>query len=377
MIIEKVEERSFLRKTIVEKEMESFKVTYDFRTGRWTGDDSFNDSDGYGHYNGSNYEIWFSLTQTSDDGDIIPWWVETNILGTDPECDDSHLDPDNDGIPTEWEWKWGYDPLKPDNHTTLDPDHDGLQNTEEYFMEKWLADPYHMEIYLEVDYMDQTPKKLFNRDGWDGWIHTFYYESQQMIIERFNEHGISVHIDDGRMGGGGDILPFGRGGGAYQQETGVVSGFYHNNFDDDRKGIFRYIVIAYGGGWCHPQDENHYYDCICVPHNRQFNINQLSLALSERTKRIGQAVQVLHELGHSLGFLLTHCGGVDNTTNRHPDDPDYPWLDYVSAMNYDYFMLRYFDYSDGSNGKYDEDDWGTLDLTFFQVPSDEMEGIGA
>ncbi len=38
--------------------MESFSLDYDFKTGRWSGDDYFNDSDGYGHYNGSNYEIW-------------------------------------------------------------------------------------------------------------------------------------------------------------------------------------------------------------------------------------------------------------------------------------------------------------------------------
>ena len=122
--------------------MENFKVIYDFRTGRWTGDDSFNDSDGYGHYNGTNYEIWFSLYQTSADMDAIPWWVEVNVLGTDPEVDDSKLDPDNDGIPTEWEWEWGYDPFTWDNHIILDPDLDGLQNVEEYYMAEWLANPY-------------------------------------------------------------------------------------------------------------------------------------------------------------------------------------------------------------------------------------------
>ena len=306
----------------------------------------------------------------------IPWWIETNILNTDPQVDDSKLDPDNDGIPTNWEWKWGYNPFKWDNHTFLDPDLDGIQNVEEYTMNKWLANPYHPEIFIEVDYMDQTPKKLFNKDGWDGWEHLFYEESQQMLMELFNEHGYTVHIDDGIMFGGGDILPFGRGNGAYQQETGVVSGFYHNNFVDERKGIFRYMVIAYGGGWCHPQDSKHFYDCMCVPHNRNFFKNQLGYALTERTKRIGQSIQVLHELGHSLGMLLDHCGGVDNSSAKAGNPSDYPWLDYVSVMNYDYFWARYFDYSDGKNGKYDADDWGSIDLTFFQTSSEEMEGIG-
>lgn len=375
-IIENKEVKKLIGKTTIEDEMDCFKVIYDFRNGYWTGSDYLNDSDGYGHYDGDNYEIWFSLYQTSSDMDIIPWWVEVNVLGTDPTVDDSKLDPDQDGIPTEWEWKWGYDPFTWDNHTFLDPDQDGLQNVEEYFMSKWLADPFHPEIYIEVDYMDQTPKKPFNRDGWDGWEHVFYEESQQMLIERFNEHGISMHVDDGRMGGGGEILPFGREGGVYNQEVGVVGGFYANNFADERKGIFRYTVITYGGGWCHPQDSNHYYDCITTPHNLKFFQNHLGLSVTERTKRIGQAIQMLHELGHSLGMLLTHSGGVDNVSSRNGFPPDYPWYDYVSVMNYDYFWLRYFDYSDGSHGPNDTDDWAVIDLTFFQRPSEEMEGIG-
>ena len=76
-----------------------------------------------------------------------------NILGTDPTVDDSKLDPDGDGIPTAWEWKWGYDPFTWDDHENLDPDLDGLSNIEEYQMAKWFADPFIQDIYYEVDYM--------------------------------------------------------------------------------------------------------------------------------------------------------------------------------------------------------------------------------
>ena len=99
-----------------------WRRTYDFKTGCWTGDDSFDDGDGYGHYIDDNYEIWFDAHMSDNDGDGIPYWTENNILGTDPFVDDSNLDPDNDGIPTVWEWKWGYDPLAYDNHSTLDSD---------------------------------------------------------------------------------------------------------------------------------------------------------------------------------------------------------------------------------------------------------------
>lgn len=376
-IIENVKIKEMFKSAVQQKEKECFSLEYDFRTGRWGGDDYFNDSDGYGHLDGEHFEIWFSLYQTSADEDNIPYQAELK-LGTDPLVDDSFLDPDEDGIPTEWEWKWGYDPLTWDNHSHLDPDLDGLQNDEEYFMRDYLANPFYPEIYIETDYMEKTPKKgLFGKDGWDGWTHEFYEESQQMLIERFNQHGYTVHIDDGCMGGGGDILPFVRGNGAYNQDTGVVAGHYNNDFSDDRKGIFRYLVVAYGGGWCHPQDSNHYYDCMVVPHNKKFYVNQLNLAIQERAKRIGQAIQVLHELGHSLGIVGSSSPGVDNASVRNNNPPDYPWFDYVSVMNYDYFRQRYFDYSDGSHGKYDRDDWKELDLTFFQKPSEYMEGIGA
>ncbi len=376
-IVENVKTKKLFKTTTSKEIKEEFVVMYDYRTGRWEGDDSFNDSDGYGHYNGLNYEIWFDLTQTTPDEDTIPFWQEVNVLKTDPLKDDGKLDPDEDGIPTEWEWKWGYDPMTWDDHSELDPDMDGLQNIEEYYMEEWLANPYHKEIYIETDYMAPTPKKFRDKDGWDGWVHEFYYESQQMLIERFSQHNICVHIDDGRMGGGGDILPFMRGNGAYQQDSGVVAGHYANDFADERKGIFRYLVVAYGGGWCHPQDENHWYDTMAIPHNKNFYKNQLGYALQERTIRIAEAVEVMHELGHSLGINRMVWAGVDNSSGRNGNPPDYPWLDYVSCMNYDYFWYRNFDYSDGTHGEYDFDDWSYLDLTFFQTSSERMEGLGS
>ena len=387
------------------KEIDNFQMTYDFRTGRWTGDDKFNDSDGYGHLNTTNYEVWFEIAQTDFDDDGIPYWTEVNVLNTNPKMDDSRLDPDEDGIPTSWEWKWGYNPNIWDNHSCLDPDDDGIENTEEWIMEKWLANPYIPEMYIEVDWMEQTPFKPFiieTRPGriiksierpmivnsrLKGWEHVFYKESQQMIIERFNDHGITVHFDDGSMGGGGDILPFAKSNyetedrifldhAIRNQDNGFVSEFYYNNFADDRKGIFRYAVIAHGGGWCHPQDIGHGYDYMIIPTGKDFTKGVQCYAWTQRTRRISLAVGLFHELGHSLGFH--DYEGVDNCTARAGNPPDYPWFDYVTVMNYDYYQLRYFDYSDGSNGpSYDRNDWAFLDVSHFQDPSESMEGVGA
>jgi hypothetical protein len=173
-------------------EQEKLTVTYDYRTGRWTGGDSFNDSDGYGHYLGENFELWFNLYQTDFDHDGIPYWTEVNTLHTDPTVDDSKRDPNGDGIPISWDWKWGYDPVAYDNHSELDPDHDGLTNLEEYTMENYFANPFHQDIYIEADGMEKGG--LFDPP------HVFWPESQQIVIERFAEHDISVYIDAGWPG---------------------------------------------------------------------------------------------------------------------------------------------------------------------------------
>ena len=390
----------FLKKS-KDQEIESFKINYDFRTGRWEGSDYFNDSDGYGHFNGSYFEMWFYIYQSDFDHDGIPYWTEVNNLNTNPRIDDSKLDPDEDGIPTSWEWKCGYNPNKWDNHTYLDPDEDGLQNNEEFFMEKWLANPFYPEIYIEVDNMDKTPFKPFKiemkqgkilkfieratliRTRLTGWDHPFYVETQQMLMDRFNEHGITLHIDDGCMGGGGDILPFFDvdyesddaiyGEDVVWSDGGVIAEFYNNNFSDERKGIFRYLLVMNAGGENFNQDFRGYYDTIIVPFNWQLYKGSLNcLWRSPRMKRIGLAISTLHELGHTMGFGLLYHGGVDNTT----PEAEIIWDTYESVMNYDKYPDRLFDYSDGTHGEKDKDDWSNLDVAYFQKTSQELEGLG-
>jgi hypothetical protein len=374
---------------------ESFRLNYDFKTGRWDGDDYFNDSDGYGHFNGSLFEMWFNVRQTDYDADGIPYWTEVNVLDTDPNANDMKLDPDNDGVPTAWEWKWGYDPHVWDDHANLDPDKDGIQNIEECYMEKWLANPYYPEIYLEADFMERKPFKPFviekgpgriikrierlriKRTNLDGSEHVFWEESQQMLMEVFNKHCITVHIDDGCMGGGGEYIPF-LGEGYHAQDMGYYSEFYKNNFDDERKGIFRYLITAYGGGHAHPQDYKNYYDFMTTPTNDVFFKNMLGNAVTPRAMRIGQATAVMHELGHTCSFSreVTHPG-VDNTSGTYEGPPsDYPWYNYYSCMQYLYFGERLVDYSDGSHGEGDYNDWANIDLAYFQRPVEYLEGLG-
>jgi hypothetical protein len=387
----KIPVKKIFRTELIEQESDSFTITYNFRTGRWNGDDSFNDTDGYGHIDGIDFEIWFTIRQTDYDADGIPYWTEVNILNTNPKQDDSKLDPDNDGIPTSWEWKWGYNHTKPDNHSTLDPDHDGLQNIEEYTMAKWLANPYYPDIYIETDYSDQAPFKPFiieRRPGrilpiqrsqltktnlW-GQKHEFWEESQQMLMERFNQHGITVHIDDGCMGEGGEILDFLSSSGSDTPTVPhVISQLYNINFPDERKGIFRYLIVAHTGGWAYNLDYTGRYDTMVVGQTVGFYKRQSDNAITPRAQRVAQAVSIMHELGHTCGFGYIHSGGVDNISKA----AWIKWYDYKSCMNYLWYRHRFLDYSDGSNGNDDTNDWATIRLDYFQLSADdlELEGI--
>jgi len=360
------------------QEAMSFQINYDFKTGRWHGDDNFKDNDGYGHFNGENYEIWFDVHQLDEDGDDIPYWWEVNRLNTDPKEDDSKLDPDMDGIPTAWEWKWGYDPFIYDNHSTVDPEKDGLSNIEEYTMRKWLANPYHQDIYLEVDFMEKGPR-LFSME------HVLWKESQFMLMDKFNKHNITVHIDDGwpseLTNGGGEYLRYIED--YIGKSSGIGSEFYKYHFSDARKGIFRYIFICHSGGWNTPQDYKRWFDVISIPCNfKWFVTTMLPPAITPKLQRLSMAIAVMHELGHSLGLTPLSHGGIDNASQVGRNDlPPLQkiklkreaiayWDNYESCMNYNKFGHYLLNYSDGTHGTRDFDDWGSIDLTYFQKASD-------
>jgi hypothetical protein len=365
-----------------EVEKDSFSIVYDFRTGRWEGDDYFNDSDGMGYYNGDNFEIWFDVHQSDADGDGIPFYTEVNILNTNPEVDDRYKDPDNDGMPTVWEWKWGYDPMTFDNHSTLDPDVDGLSNFNEYELRKYMANPFRQDIYVEVDFMEKEP-------GLFGYTHVLWEESQQMVMDKFSEQDITLHIDDGIMGGGGENLNFHR---EYiTQEGGIGSEYYKYHFADDRKGVFRYGAIVHSAGWAHPQNYKLAYDVLSVPCNAKFYRNVFfPPAITPRMQRIAMSIGFMHELGHTLGLRGETNPGIDNGTQIGRGMEDVPlrsrlqlrqdaietWENYESCMNYNKFGSYVLGYSDGTHGERDVDDWSMIDLTYFQRHEpDGVEGI--
>jgi len=230
------------------------------------------------------------------------------------------------------------------------------------------ANPYQPDIYIESDGMEK--KNIFDLS------HEFHYDSQQMIIERFAQHGINVYIDngwpDGPINGGGEKLPFID---IIDEVTGgQVLSFYKHHFADERKGVFRYLIIGNKLGWNTPCKYNKY-DTILVFSGRQPNIKNY-FAITPRLRSILLAKGVLHELGHSMGLMPYTFPGNDIVGPvgfRYPNMPEDEYKKYLenyhSIMNYNYIYrdVKLFDYSDGSNGApYDQDDWMNLFLPSFQ-----------
>ena len=357
-----------------DEERDTIQLTYDYKTGRWTGDDSFNDSDGYGHYiqDGSTFEVWFNLYQTDADADYIPYWTEVNVLHTNPYISDENLDPDGDGIPTAWEWKWGYDPFKYNNHSQLDPDHDGLTNIQEYQMEKYFANPYHQDVYLEVDNMQ--------RNGLLDVNHELFPETPEFMIERFARHNICLYVDNGwpdsPVNGGGQFVPYYD---TISQDSGMMLQFYEHYFPDNRKGIFRYAIVANSAGFCHPSVFN-MYDSMAISTHYNLQFSLLRKAFTQRTKILAQASELMHELGHSMGIRHETMAGCDNFTYTEGKTQKQEFLDtwgnYKSSMNYYYFWdYSVVDYSDGSHGTGDNNDWAMIqhNMSYFKQEAKEIE----
>jgi hypothetical protein len=361
-----------LRTKDVEKD--SFTLTYCYRTGRWTGDDFFTDSDGYGYYLGDNFEIWFDIYQTSPANDRLPYWAKVNILGLDPLKDYSETDLDGDGIPVEWEWKWGYDPFTWDDHANLDPDMDSITNLQEYGLEQYFADPFIENIYVEVDNM-KNPKLL-------GKDYVFYEETKHVLTERYAQHNIKAFFDDGwpnsPPNGGGQLLHHYE---QLSQDSGMILEYHRNYFPDERKGSFIYCLLGEKGGYQHPAEGN-VYDTIfiwTIPFNVFTPINHLERYIgygvtpTPRGVRAAQAAALLHELGHFGGLVNDYFEGVDNTDYNlggaafdilQGSEYRETYGQYRSVMNYAYlYRPDTLDYSHGQNGPpYDFNDWANFHL---------------
>ena len=354
------------------KDYNQAEIIYSICSGHWSGDDYIGDLSGYGRLNGCDdgsiyenerdCELCFDIYQNDFDNDNIPYYYEENVYLTNPEFNDVGSDCDNDKIPIEWEHRWGYDPNLWDDHVNLDPDLDGIQNYEEFLTSDWDSDPFRKDLFIEIDEMQESP---------DGLSSKVPNNSKELVRNVYCRRNILLHIDDGCMGGGGETIPFDRVTGGVDLFFIYYRYFLHNNFHNWRRGVFRYCMsiyhhvtasgIAYVGEmpflYWHAKGTNTYQiSSTSIQQISEYNYKSLDFIY---------ACIILHETCHTMGIDLLFPLGCDNKRTMYPWRISY-WIfqNYKSVMNYRY-VWEILDYSDGSHGKGDYNDWDNLDLTFF------------
>lgn len=329
-------------------------MVYSVATGHWTGEDYLGDPSGYGRLNGcddgsiykneGDCELWFDIYQNDYDGDGIPYWMEVNVYGTDPEVDDTGIDYNCNGIPIEWEWRWGYDPFEYINHTELDPSGDAISNYEKYLTRDYGSDPFRKEVFVKMDIMEEGP---------NGEKSYFPNESLELLYTTFNRQNIILYIDTGEK------VPF------YDKPNySQIMDIYNNYFIKDeneswRENVFHYAIILYN------LTEG-------TPPGFAFRRNAFILSseiLEEFCKNpffgsrnVIYASCFIHELGHTFGFwpIPGH-----NRRSIYPWQPLYWYnLAYKSCMNYGW-MYMLVDYSDGSAVAPDLNDWERINYRYF------------
>ena len=118
------------------------------------------------------------------------------MYGTDPTIDNRGDDWDQDGVPIEWEHRWGFNPFIWEDHTSVDPDEDSLTNIEEFLTREFGSDPFRKDVFLELDFMEESPDSissivpeeaielLKNKEG-----YVFHYQNISLSITR-TLHGL-------------------------------------------------------------------------------------------------------------------------------------------------------------------------------------------
>lgn len=342
------------------------ELFYDIKTGWWHGDDFHGDQSGYGRLNGcddgsiytfeDDAELFFSIFQIDEDGDFIPSWIETNMYSTDPSIDDTLSDPDEDGAGSQWEWYFGYHPNEFDDHHNLDEDGDSLSNIEEWLTRSYGSDPFRKDIFLEIDCMNASPT---------GESSIYPEESIELLHYPFHRRNFVVHVNRS------EIVPFDEKIDNSELLSLYQTYFLHDNPSNWRRGVFHYGIYVYETtpkGYAFSGDLEPYWGYF--PGTNSYVISSSRMERNARlfpqTLEYYYAAATMHEMGHNFGFRWGDPFGCDVQLGKYPWQPlYYVFGNYESIMNYRY-TYKIFDYSDGSHGFLDHDDWDTLDLCYFE-----------
>jgi len=273
-----------------------------------------------------------------------------NILHPLPTL--SGTDTDHDRCPDWWELKYGYDPNSWENHEKLDPDHDALNNIQECYTDNWDSHPFHKDIFLEIDWMQRNDNHSLNKPS------SLF---MQQLIDVFQQHNISLHVDTGNLGGGEEI-PYITNFTYPELRDMYWEYFLDNDLNNPRKGIFHYSLICDYTEDLLPGFGFIGWDCLDA---FDVSVEMIQTSFPDISREQLIAGIIIHELGHTLGLLIDDWGGIDNVgTVQQFTRQWWKYHNYKSCLNYQY-VCEILDYSDGTHGKGDYNDWEKIDFNYF------------
>ena len=245
------------------------------------------------------------------------------------DTQDSAVDSDQDGLPDQWEQQG----------VTLD---DGTQLP----LNEWGADPHRPDVFLQLNWMESEYEKLGCLNTPDAeqcdTANTRTYRPPRHILdelaEKFDEHGVSLHIDAGETYSNIPNYDTRHGG----QTEGYERYYFSNSIpglrmvDNVNRLLGQRASVFHAGVIGDQMNPSNYSVGTSLVGDNGFYV-----AKHERMTEDSQLRNtIMHELGHNLG--LNHNGSL-KFEGKVPKSDYLP--NYKSVMNYLY-QFSYFDYSD-------------------------------
>lgn len=279
------------------------------------------DTDGDGLSDGTEFhDPTTDPTSVDTDGDGLEDGPEVNEYGSDP----TSVDTDGDGLDDGREASLGTDP------TDSDTDGDGFQDGVEVHDGSVLtnADPLRKDVFVEVDYMQGTTVPEEKLESVEKAFANAPVQNPDGSL------GITLHVRTSNS-------PV-----AAEANTSLVqysNSYYRSEFDTRGYGYYHALIVR------EVPDGN-------VRGNRVgiTSVGVDGLLVEGRPNRVRVAKTLMHELGHNLGLYPGDHRGIDSYALKPKQ--------YPSVMNYHRLgpCDCNYDYSDGSHGPDDFDDWGHI-----------------